>query len=211
MPIFDHDPFVAALRKRRGTIPADLYRDIIYAVEASQPGAAFTPAPAPVAAGSEPRWMTLARAQMGVKESPGTAHSSAILDWVARVGATWIKDDETPWCGAFVGAMLKMAEVPIVDKGLAVRAKAWATWGKETPLRLGAIVVFGRDGGGHVGFAAGMNNSNIYVLGGNQANAVNIMPIARSRLIATRWPVGLPLSDTLPPTMSGGTVSTNER
>jgi hypothetical protein len=69
---------------------------------------------------------------------------------------------------------------------------------------------FGRSGGGHVGFVVGESASNLYILGGNQSNAVNIMPIAKTRLIATRWPASLPAGSTEPPRMSGGAISANE-
>jgi uncharacterized protein (TIGR02594 family) len=204
------DPFIEQLRKRRGTIPADLYAQMIAAWEAAAAGGQSPATPATTAAG-EPAWLLLARAQMGTKEVPGTQHNSRIVDWFSKVGAGWFTDDETPWCGAFVGAMLKLSGVEIVDKGLAVRAKEWAAWGKPTQPRVGAIAVFGREGGGHVGFVVGESATNLYVLGGNQSNAVNIMPLAKSRLIAMRWPAALPLSDAKLPAMTGGVVSTNER
>ena len=211
------DPFIVALRRRKGKIPADLYADIEAAWEAVQRGGGPPAALAPTAT-SEPAWTVIARGFMGTKEIPGAKHNSAILKWFADVGASWIKDDETPWCGAFHGAVLKLAGLPIVDKGLAVRAKAWADWGKACPmLTPGATVVFGREGGGHVGQAVGISadGKSIYTLGGNQRNEVNITPIARDRLLpgdaGVRWPAHLPLPTLRLPVMTGGVISTNER
>jgi uncharacterized protein (TIGR02594 family) len=158
----------------------------------------------------EPNWLAVARGKIGIREIKGAKHEPRIVQWFKRVGASWINDDETPWCGAFVGACLQDAGQAIVAGGLAVRAREWMKWGKETPPRLGAIAVFGREGGGHVGFAVGESATAIYVLGGNQSDAVNIMPIAKSRLLGFRWPAGLPLSDQSLPRMTGGTVSRNE-
>jgi len=74
----------------------------------------------------------------------------------------------------------------------------------------GAVLVFERGTGGHVGFAVGQDASSLYVLGGNQSNAVNITPISKARALGYRWPASLPASTTPLPKMSGGTVSRNE-
>lgn len=209
---FNHDAFMVQLRKRMkdGKVPAEIYNAIVDSVRASQAGA-ISPASPPITATGDPRWLSYARAHMGTKEIAGPKHNSKIVDWFKKAGAAWFKDDETPWCGAFAAGCMIEAGIEIPAKGEAVRAKAWAAWGKETPPRVGAVAVFGRDGGGHVGFVVGESATNLYILGGNQSNAVNIMPIAKSRLLAFRWPAGLPLSDQRLPQMSGGTISTNER
>jgi uncharacterized protein (TIGR02594 family) len=96
-----------------------------------------------------------------------------------------------------------------------LRAKAWANWGvalSTTATRppLGAIAVFGRDGGGHVGFVEGVyGNGDLAILGGNQADAVNVRRFPRTRLIALRWPAGVALVDAAP-FASGGTATTGE-
>lgn len=210
--LFNHDPFMEQLRKRMkdGKVPSDIYNAIIGAVQASQAGGASPATPAVTATG-EPKWLTAGRAMMGEREITGAKHNGKIVEWFKKAGAGWFKDDETPWCGAFMAYCMIVAGQPIPAKGEAVRAKAWALWGKDTPPRVGAVAVFGRDGGGHVGMVVGENAANLYILGGNQSNAVNITPIAKSRLIAFRWPAGLPLSDARLPGMSGGTVSRNER
>lgn len=63
---------------------------------------------------------------------------------------------------------------------------------------------------GHVGFIVGENASNLYILGGNQRNEVNISPIAKDRLIAVRWPADAPLGERKLPRMTGGRRTTNE-
>jgi uncharacterized protein (TIGR02594 family) len=79
---------------------------------------------------------------------------------------------------------------------IAVRAKAWATWGQNIrPERIapGAVLVFERSGGGHVGFYVGEDKTNYHVLGGNQGDRVSIMRLEKSRCIARRWPTGRPV------------------
>jgi uncharacterized protein (TIGR02594 family) len=156
----------------------------------------------------EPRWMAEARARIGEKEIPGPKHNSWIAQGWARLGASWFNDDETPWCGFFAAHCIDHAGLPYPK--MFPRALAWAEWGKPCPPAIGAVVVFGRQGGGHVGFLVGESPNHYYVLGGNQSNAVNIAPIAKSRMVAIRWPaqLGLPVAGL--PRMTGGVVSTNE-
>tara|TARA_R110002126_G_scaffold44153_2_gene126133 strand:+ start:545 stop:1216 length:672 start_codon:yes stop_codon:yes gene_type:complete len=47
----------------------------------------------------------------------------------------------------------------------------------------GAVLVFERGSGGHVGFAIGQDDTNFYVLGGNQSDAVTVARIAKSLLL----------------------------
>ena len=156
----------------------------------------------------EPKWMQEARARIGEKEIPGPRHNSWIAQSWARLGAGWFNDDETPWCGLFVAHCIQSAGLPFPK--MFPRALAWAEWGKACPPAVGAVVVFKRQGGGHVGFLVGENAANYYVLGGNQSNMVNIAPLAKNRAVAIRWPSSLALPPAGLPAMSGGVVSTNE-
>ena len=142
---------------------------------------------------SEPLWLKIARSFIGVKETPGPKHSATIMDWLRKL-KSWIKDDETPWCGTFVAAVMQEAGLPY--PAVYVRAKEWASYGanlRSTHVAPGAILVFSREGGGHVGFYVGEDSTAYHVLGGNQSNAVNITRIAKSRCIAIRWPKGVPV------------------
>jgi uncharacterized protein (TIGR02594 family) len=94
-----------------------------------------------------------------------------------------------------------------------MRAKAWADYGsllRPDRLAPGAIMVFDRDKGGHVAFYVGEDAGHYFVLGGNQANSVNVMKLGKSRLIASRWPKGQPVIGK-PVLMKGGVISTNEQ
>jgi uncharacterized protein (TIGR02594 family) len=167
-------------------------------------------APPASVAPSEPKWLSEARKLIGTREIPGPGHNSFISKGWARLGASWFNDDETPWCGYFVAHCIDAAGLPYPGKGLFARAKEWLNWGKASQPVLGAVVVFGRDGGGHVGFLVGQSAANWYVLGGNQGNMVSITPIAKARALGYRWPASLPASTAPLPQMTGGTVSRNE-
>ena len=209
---FHHDAFMVQLRKRRGKVPADLYADIIAAITGSQ-GGGMVPTTPPFAASGEPKWVEFARADIGLKEKPGPANNSKIVDMFVQAKASWHKEDKVPWCGAAMAKWMIQCGLPIPEKGEAVRAKAWAKWGVACGAVLGAIAVFGREGGGHVGILVGQSATHYYILGGNQSDMVCIMPIEKGRLVegGLRWPFGVTISTTAAPKMSGGTVSTNER
>ena len=168
-----------------------------------------TAAPSP--SGTEPAWLAEARSLIGTREIVGPKHNSWIASSWARLGAKWFNDDETPWCGLFVAHCMEKAGHPVPGGGAFARAKSWLQWGKDSPPRLGAVVVFGRNGGGHVGFLVGESKTNYYVLGGNQSNAVTITPIDKLRALGVRWPASLPLSSVGLPAMRGGTISRNEQ
>lgn len=156
-----------------------------------------------------PRWMETARSHVGLKEIPGPSHNPVIVKWLRSLKAWW-HDDETPWCGALVAHCMQEAGLPFPKHWY--RAKGWADYGsllRRERLAPGAILVFDRQGGGHVGFYAGEDTAFYFVLGGNQANGVNVMKIAKSRCIATRWPKGEPVIGK-PVFQVGGKVSRNE-
>ena len=131
-----------------------------------------------------------ARELIGLKEIKGPVDDAAIVGMFAEVGHGWVKDDETAWCAAFVGAMLQRAGLPSTKK---LNARSYAEWGDEVPLgsaKAGDIVVFSRGAPngwqGHVGFYVAHGNSTVTVLGGNQGNAVSEAPYKINRLLSVR-------------------------
>lgn len=167
---------------------------------------AATPKTAP------PPWLAEARRWMGLREIAGPGSQPMILRWGQAI-AGWFRDDDTPWCGAFVHAQIA-ATLP--DEPLpanALWARSWASFG----VRLaapgpGAILVFERGPtSGHVGFYVGEDSSRLRVLGGNQSNAVTETWIAKNRLIATRWPkTAAPPEGGPVRVTAAGRLSTNE-
>jgi uncharacterized protein (TIGR02594 family) len=203
MTAFNHGKFMEELRRQRGKVPADLYEDLMAALAVG-----LGQKPEPVPSEIAPPWLAEARRHMGMKEIPGAAHNATILGWVKKLGG-WFTDDETPWCGTFVAHCVLTAGISDLPKHW-YRARDWWGWGQNALPRVGAIAVFGRQGGGHVGFVVGESAHYLYVLGGNQSNMVNIAPIAKDRLLALRWPPGVPQSLIKLPAMTGGSVSRNE-
>lgn len=169
---------------------------------------------------SEPTWLTLARVQIGTREIVGPKHSPVIMGWIRELGAkvlgVQVNDDETPWCGTFMAWLMKRSG--LTPPPIAVRAAQWGRagkWGRELlGPRLGCVLVFTRDGGGHVGLYLGEDATHFHVLGGNQSNNVSITRIAKNRLAVggMRWPHGpeLPPQQIIRLTAKGVPVTTNE-
>src|SRR5690606_37097907 len=77
-------------------------------------------------------------------------------------------------------------------------ARNWMGFGRPTEPTVGAVAVFWRGSrsgtSGHVGFFAGQSADGraLYVLGGNQGNAVTVAPLSADRLLGCRWPTTFP-------------------
>jgi hypothetical protein len=84
----------------------------------------------------------------------------------------------------------RLAEDGIPAAPIAVCAKDWARW--RANLASGAVLVFDRADGGHVGLYVGADLTSYQVLGGNQGDRVSIMRLERSRCVARRWPINRP-------------------
>ena len=131
-----------------------------------------------------------AKADMGTWEWKGDDHNPKVVQYFQDVGHAWVKDDETAWCAAFVGAMLERSGIRSTR---ALNARSYLGWGSPVELedaKEGDIVVFSRGDPngwqGHVGFYVGHGMTFINVLGGNQANQVNVKPYKKSRLLGIR-------------------------
>ncbi|WP_368766729.1 TIGR02594 family protein [Enterobacter hormaechei] len=140
---------------------------------------------------NEPKWLAEARKHLGLHEIKGPQNAAEIVQFFKDIKRGGIKDDETPWCAAFVGAMLERSGIRSTRFE---SAKSYLEWGEplQSPA-LGCVAVLTRDGGGHVGFVVGRApNGDLMLLGGNQGDQVCIRAFAPSRVTGYRWPVGVP-------------------
>lgn len=132
-----------------------------------------------------------AEAYIGLKEFPGAAHNPKIVEMFADTGNAGVKDDETPWCAAFVGAVL--AQCGIQGTGR-LNARSYLKWGDAVDLsdaKLGDVVILSRGkdpAAGHVAFFGGMSARPGYIrlLGGNQGNAVSVKDFSTAGLLGVR-------------------------
>jgi uncharacterized protein (TIGR02594 family) len=134
-------------------------------------------------------WLTIALNEVGQQEIAGSDHNPRIVEYHQSTSLA-AKDDETPWCASFVSWVVRQAGFPNPNTA---RALDFANYGQrlERPQH-GCIVVFNRQGGGHVGFYMGERGDKILLLGGNQNNRVSIAPYNKSQVVAYRWPPGVP-------------------
>lgn len=133
----------------------------------------------------------VAKQYIGVREIPGKADNPIIVRWL-RALATWISDDETAWCSAFVNHCAREAGYESTGK---LNARSWLDVGETIPLsaaRIGDVVILWRvsrnSWQGHVAFLDHHNAKRglLYLLGGNQNDSVNITAYPVERLLGIR-------------------------
>lgn len=144
-----------------------------------------------------PKILLEALKHYGTLEHPGHGSNPNILEWAKELDVIgWYTDDAIPWCGLFVGVVVKRCEYELPEGPLA--AIHWAKFGVAVPKgqeMLWDILVFSRTGGNHVCFYVAENDTHFLVYGGNQSNAVGFALIDKTRLIAARrckWKVAQP-------------------
>jgi len=146
-----------------------------WAREAGEAGAADAP------------WMEIARGDLGIAEIPGPTHNEFIIQMWKSLKLPF-RDDETHWCMGYAMYVLQRA-------GMQHLRTAWARDGLKLgqPIdkpRYGCLVILRRgEKGGHIGFYERESETHVWLLGGNQGNAVTIAPFPKSRVLGYRWPL----------------------
>lgn len=153
-------------------------------------------------------WLDLAARKKGLQEG---RDYTTLASFLRSDGKTLGDPRKLPWCGDFVETCIALTLPSEVLPGNPYFARNWAKFGRTVKPTLGAVLVFARGpSAGHVGFAVGQSTASFYVLGGNQSNSISIAPVAKSRLLAARWPSTVALPRIRLPQMVGGRLSTNE-
>ncbi|MEQ1651089.1 MAG: TIGR02594 family protein [Hyphomicrobium sp.] len=137
----------------------------------------------------QPAWLAAAWADFGVREKAGVSNEARVVGYFAEAGHPEIKGDAAPWCAAFVGAMLARSGFKHTGS---LMARSYMRWG--APLnepKFGGIAVLSRGSdpfAGHVGFLVGSAAGRIFLLGGNQGDAVSVEAFDAERVLGYRWP-----------------------
>lgn len=118
----------------------------------------------------------------------GKENNPKILEYAKEIGASWVSDDETPWCAIFMQWCLKKAGLPF---SYHANARWFLKYSEATDRpSLGDIVVLWRGSisgtSGHVGFFVKENESTVWLLGGNQNNKVTIIPFSKTQVLSYR-------------------------
>ena len=131
-----------------------------------------------------------ALSRIGIREFAGKQASPSILSWIKEL-LPYAKDDETNWCSLFVRSVVRKA---LGEDGLikiTSAARSWLDYGVPTTTpEIGDVVVLWRGSEeswqGHVGIYIRENTEYVFLLGGNQNNAVNISPYKKDRVLGFR-------------------------
>lgn len=138
---------------------------------------------------AEPRWLAIARGQLGVRELGGPEASNPVIEGYFATTTGGPRPDDVPWCGAFVSFCLAAAGSN--GKGSA-RAADWLDWGVALDTaRRGCVTVLSPQSpgaSGHVGFWVGEEGDDLLLLGGNQGNEVGISRYRKADVRGLRWP-----------------------
>lgn len=148
--------------------------------------------------GAAPIWFQWALHEIGVHEvgdNAGPDIRRFVAD--AHVGA-----EGMPWCAIFANAAFEVNGIPGTRSASSQSFRHHPNFVRLDGPALGAVAVFWRgaspaSGLGHVGFYRGEAGDRVYVLGGNEGDAVKIEPMAKAAqhfgLRDYWWPKSVPL------------------
>jgi uncharacterized protein (TIGR02594 family) len=149
--------------------------------------------PPKVVTDKDPPWVKEMLSYRGLHE---VKNKEALIQWLRSDGTSVGDPSKIPWCGDAVETAIKKSLLNEVFTGNLKKnpywARNWLEFGENTKPVVGAILVFGRGSGGHVGFYMGETKTHFLVLGGNQTNSITISKIAKNRLLGARWPKTFP-------------------
>lgn len=138
-----------------------------------------------------------------------------LIGWGREIDC-YYTNDETAWCGLFVGHCIASQMLAESLPANPLGARQWQTFGRGCDPQPGAVMVFWRasksDGRGHVGFYVAEDRAGYFhILGGNQSDAVNVSRVPKSRFVGARWPAtAMPPSGRMVLADATGRISTRE-
>jgi len=141
---------------------------------------------------SMPPWLAEMDRRMGLHEK---RNNTALSRWL-RDGKFLGNPAKLPWCGDAVETCIvkTLPDEPVPSNPF--WAQAWRDFGIDAggPI-VGSIgVIRWNAKAGHVGIVVGYDprTARVFLMGGNQQNAVTISSFPRSKFIAFRWPSTFP-------------------
>ena len=161
-----------------------------------------------------PPWVIEAKRKLGLHE---TLNNAELRKYLKSDGQTLGDPSKLPWCGDLIETVIALTLPKEVLPNNPYWAKNWLNFGisvnPDRPV-MGAIGVVSRDGGGHVFIVVGHDKTYFHALGGNQANTISIVKIAKSRMTnggGMRFPKTYPLPGSpLPYSVFDGRITVNE-
>lgn len=133
---------------------------------------------------------TVAQSLIGTREISAPGRDNPLIMAMLTQDETWPQNDETAWCSAFIGFLARLCWLP---RTRSLMARSWLGVGTPIPIESATpawdIVILSRGSdpkAGHVGVYAGHDDSRVWLVGGNQENAVTLAPFEKSRIIGVR-------------------------
>ena len=129
---------------------------------------------------------------MGVAQYPTGRSNPRITEYHADTNIRGF-DDKASWCSSYVNWCLTQTGIVGTNSAL---ARSWLDWGEalDAPIP-GCIAVLHRDDPsswkGHVGFYLRHDERYVYLLGGNQLEAVREHFYPVGSVLGYRWPEAL--------------------
>lgn len=132
-----------------------------------------------------------AESYIGLREVPGEQNNSIIMDFARILGVPTptFPADSQEWCGMFMGVLAHANQVSKPTSYL--YARSWLTVGMPVlnPIPGDVCVLWsgtkeGRDG--HVALFRSWNETEVFLLGGNQVDAVREFFYPRERILGFR-------------------------
>ncbi len=172
-----------------------------------------TNVPAPVIVSKGAPWVDQVRRATGIQEVPGAADNPVIMGWREDIAKAFPKmrtyaytyqHDSTPWCGhGLAAALARVGIEPPFGSTPELKymwADSYAHWGTKLPKPIpGCIMVFTRNGGGHVAMLEKIDGNTLWVRGFNQSDEVNVSTKAlNSTFTAAVWPPGYAVVPVVP-------------
>lgn len=144
-------------------------------------------------------WVDEIRKVLGFHE---VRDNATLKKWLVSDGKTLGDPGVLPWCGdAMETAIKRSLPTEKFTGNLASNpywALNWAGFGVHVEPRVGAIGVFKRNGGGHVGVLISQSVNSYHVLGGNQGDSVSVTAVPKHTLVDSRWPSTYPIPEYRP-------------
>lgn len=130
----------------------------------------------------------LALKYIGVRAFPGSNSNPTVMSMFTKSGHIEVTNDETPWCSAFLKAITNDLKIKL---NVTLAARSWLNVGvKVEKPSLGDIVILWRESPtswkGHVGIYISESEDNIFLLGGNQSNEVNVARFPKNNVLGYR-------------------------
>ncbi|AMR34125.1 hypothetical protein A0256_23085 [Mucilaginibacter sp. PAMC 26640] len=123
-----------------------------------------------------PKELQQALTHNGILETKGSGNTVDIMKWAKELGVIgWYPSDATAWCGLFKGVCAYRAGWLKLPAPSVLSSLSWRKWGKVIPLKdacVGDTLIKEREGGGHVTYYIGENDTHFRCFGGNQSDSV---------------------------------------